>query len=265
MHTYVNVAVGEEMPEPENTYENVEFIRSIQRLHEEEKNASRLPKELPSKAIVVSSKKDIVLAPQKKKSVPTRSQPDAPTNHVQGKITNQKTKASPNVSKESVQQATTKPPLKKKPQSGYENILPLSVANSAPKPPLVPKPKSYVNVVIGTATNNSADHDSDYVNVPKSLPKSVPVPEKKNEPKPVPLPPTAKPTVQTNPVPPHPYLQRMASSDGKNNGDYVIPPLPKKEERDSGYVIAQNFVPNVNNKPVAEGEFLADISMIYTV
>lgn len=260
MHTYVNVAVGEEMPESENTYENVEFIRSIQRLHEEEKNAARRPKELPSKAIVVAPKRDIVLAP--KTNVPLRNKPDIPqkqlqdknsSNHIQGRLpANQKPEQPFNGSKDNLNQPTTKPPIKKKPQSGYENVLPLSMANAAPKPtPPVSKPQNYVNVVIGNQKPTN-EEVNDYVNIPTPVAKAVPVPEKsevvKKSPKPVP----AAHGVQTKPMPPHPWHQKKASLNGDEK-DYVIPPLPQKEEKKiSDYVILPSA--STPAKPVDEGK-----------
>lgn len=241
MHTYVNVAVGEEMPDAENTYENVEFIRSIQRLHEEEKNAVRKTKEPPI-AVVAAPNKDLALT-REAKNMPLRKQPEPAANHIQGKPANHNANVK---QKDPVQQPTSKPPVKKKPQSGYENVLPLSSTNTATKPPLVPKPQNYVNVDIPNAKIHN--EDSEYVNVPKSAAKSIPVPEKKPEPKPVPVPQSPKPAIQTKPVPPHPGYQRTLSS----NGDYVIPALMRKEEKNSDYVIAPNFATkngNVNQVP----------------
>lgn len=257
---YVNVEIPKDTKE-DNTYENVDFIRSIQRLHQEEKNASRKPAKEPppstNMAVVPVPKMDVVLADKSNSWASKKN--DNGTNVCEEK-TQQSSKGP---LKESLVQSSTqssKPLPNQKTTSSYENVLPLSVTS---KPPLAPRPsQNYVNVVIGS----SCEKGDDYVNIAPA--KSVPVPNVKNEPaakstKHVPGPELGGNSRMSDPVKPAPFSMKpdlAKKLPSKKGSDYEIPPLTQKLSRQTSepdYVISPILTkPNVTaaRPQVKEGQ-----------
>ncbi|XP_031572401.1 tyrosine-protein phosphatase non-receptor type 12-like [Actinia tenebrosa] len=248
---YVNVEIGKEAKE-DNTYENVDFIRSIQRLHQEEKNASRKPVREPppsaNMAVIPAPKKDVVLSDKSNLLVSKKDNNETS----EGKEKTQQLSKRP--SKENLVQSSTqssKPLPNQKTTSSYENVLPLSVSS---KPPLAPRPaQNYVNVVIGS----SSEKDDDYVNIP--------VPNAKN--KPASKPAGANSTIldgnqaQTVPFSMKPDIAKKQTS--KNGADYEIPPssqeIPRKATTEPDYVISPIFTKPDATAPrpqVKEGQLI---------